>query len=45
MRQWVIGMRQLVSTLLVIAAPFIVGGFLLAGSRGLAIGLLIAFLL
>jgi heat shock protein HtpX len=45
MRQWVIGMRQLVSTLLVIAAPFIVSGFLLAGSRGLAIGLLIAFLL
>jgi heat shock protein HtpX len=45
MRAWAIGMRQFVSILLVIAAPFIVGGFLLEGSRGLVGGLLIALLL
>lgn len=42
MWQWAAGVRQLLLILLVIAAPFMVGGFLLERSRGLIVGLLVA---
>lgn len=45
MRQWADGMRQLLTIVFVIAAPFMVGGFLLAGSRGLIVGLLVALMI
>ncbi len=42
MRRWANGMQHLLAVVLVIAVPFMLGGFLLAGGRGLVIGLLIS---
>ena len=45
MRQWMTGMWQFLKILLVIAAPFALAGFLLAGLRGLVIGFAVALVI
>jgi heat shock protein HtpX len=45
MPRWAIGMRQLLTIVLVIAVPFLVGGLLLAGSRGLVVGLVVSLII
>jgi heat shock protein HtpX len=42
MRAWLVGMRQVLSVMLVVASPLLIVGFVLGGDAGLVVGLIAA---